>query len=117
MKIIIPIHSFVDLITNSSSEVFVSASEKTIGVVKNLVQVFLNQSGNTKTVDELFDIRLVYTGYDEDGNEVEKEGEDDYRPSRVVLTLKDTNPSNDLVALADALKKLNGAFSAIEYAN
>jgi hypothetical protein len=115
-SVILHIHSFVDVITNSSSEVFVSASEKTIGVVKSIIQVFLNQAKITESVDELFDVKLVYRDYRDD-EEVDIEGESEYKPSRVVITLKATQPSTDLVALTEALKKLNGSFSAIEYMN
>ena len=56
----IPIHSFVDLITNSSSEIFVSADVNTVKAVKKLIDNILKASGSDKTSDDLFDIGLGY---------------------------------------------------------
>ena len=60
MTLIIPIHSFVDLITNSSSEIFVSADENTVKAVKKLIDNILKASGSDKTADDLFEISLGY---------------------------------------------------------
>ena len=60
MTITIPIHSFVDLITNSSSEIFVSADANTVKAVKKLIDNILKASGSDKTSDDLFDIGLGY---------------------------------------------------------
>ena len=60
MTITIPIHSFVDLITNSSSEIFVAADENTIKAVRKLIDNILKASGSDKTSDDLFDIGLGY---------------------------------------------------------
>ena len=56
----IPIHSFVDLITNSSSEIFVSADANTVKAVKKLIDNILKASGSDKTADDLFEIGLGY---------------------------------------------------------
>lgn len=55
----IPIHSFVDLITNSSSETFVCADKKTVQAVKELVNTFLRMGGLTQKADDLFTFELV----------------------------------------------------------
>ncbi len=60
MTITIPIHSFVDLITNSSSEIFVSADANTVKAVKKLIDNILKASGSDKTADDLFEISLGY---------------------------------------------------------
>ena len=60
MTITIPIHSFVDLITNSSSEIFVSADANTVKAVKKLIDNILKASGSDKTADDLFEIGLGY---------------------------------------------------------
>ena len=59
MTITIPIHSFVDLITNSSSEIFVSADANTVKAVKKLIDNILKASGSDKTADDLFEISLL----------------------------------------------------------
>jgi hypothetical protein len=51
------IHSFVDVITNSSTEIFVS-SENTLTIVKEVLVELLKVMGSDKTVDEVFDIKL-----------------------------------------------------------
>lgn len=63
MEIRIPVHSFIDLITNSSTEVYISASRNAVKMAKELIQSILdsNKNGN---VDESFDI---YTEPNEDG--------------------------------------------------
>ena len=55
-SLIIPVHSFVDVITNSSSEIFTSANEGTVKAVKELINNLLIGVGSNKTADDLFDI-------------------------------------------------------------
>lgn len=44
MIIKVPIHSFVDLITNSSSETFISATDKTVEAVYEIIDGLFNQA-------------------------------------------------------------------------
>jgi hypothetical protein len=53
-SLVIPIHSFVDLITNSSSETYIYASDSTIKCVKTLIDNLLKGVGSDKTADDLF---------------------------------------------------------------
>lgn len=53
-QLVINIHSFVDLITNSSSEIYVYASNGTIKSVKELINNLLKGVGSDKTADDLF---------------------------------------------------------------
>ena len=55
-SLIIPVHSFVDVITNSSSEIFISADDGTVKAVKELINNLLKGVGSDKTADDLFDI-------------------------------------------------------------
>lgn len=57
--IYIPIHSFVDVITNSSSEIFVAAEEKTAEAIKKLVTGLLQAGAGAHTADDLFAFDLV----------------------------------------------------------
>ena len=114
-SITIPIHSFVDVITNSSSEVFVTANEKTVEVVKEIINVYLKDAGYAETADQLFDIELVYDGYDENDKRVEKVGESEYSPSRIRVTPIASVDNPKLIELAKLMNKLNGAFIGAEF--
>jgi hypothetical protein len=59
-SILIPIHSFVDIITNSSSEVFVEATAKTVEGIKKLVNSIILAAGGIATADDLFVFDVVY---------------------------------------------------------
>lgn len=59
-QITINVHSFVDLITNSSSEIFVEASASTITAIKKMLTNVLAAGGSTKTADDLFTFDLGY---------------------------------------------------------
>lgn len=48
------VHSVVDLITNSSTEIFMSASDSAIQNVKEIIDAVLKASGSDKTCDDLF---------------------------------------------------------------
>lgn len=58
-KLTIPIHSIIDLITNSSTEIFVH-SESSIEPVKELLNELLRIEGSDKTCDEIFDISIEH---------------------------------------------------------
>ena len=57
MQIIIPFHSFIDVITNSSTEIFVNTHSKTIEYAKNLVNSLLEAAKSDKTADDLFEFK------------------------------------------------------------
>lgn len=59
-NIYIPIHSFVDLITNSSSEIFVSDTENTVTALKEAIDSLLKLIKSDKTCNDLFDVKLAY---------------------------------------------------------
>jgi len=52
------IHSFSDVITNSSESIYISASEKSITLAKELIDYFLEEAGSDKTADDLFIFEL-----------------------------------------------------------
>lgn len=95
-KIVITIHSFVDLITNSSTELFVCATKSTVNAAKAIID---HVTGGR--CDELFDVELavkVTDYYDDDDKYLgektfpidSKEGQDrlDYNPTILVITPK-----------------------------
>lgn len=67
----ITVHSFVDLITNSSSEIFVAADQNTVKAIKKLVENLVAATGGTANADDLFSFDLVYTCVDQNYDEVE----------------------------------------------
>ena len=66
--IYIPIHSFSDLITNSSSETYIQASDSSIKQAKEIVNSLLKVGGSTQSADDLFEFDLVYLLSDIDKN-------------------------------------------------
>jgi len=118
-SITIPIHSFVDVITNSSSEVFVTCNSKTIEVVKSIIKLFLENANISTPVEELFDVQLTYDWREGEDDEVcTNPDEQDWEagPTSIRVSLKDPNNPNfgELVKL---LNQLNGCFEGAEFAN
>ena len=64
--IFIPIHSFVDVITNSSTELFVSGTNKKIEAVKEILEVAVqlhNKAFNENlTLDDIMEIYYGFAG-------------------------------------------------------
>jgi len=58
----IPVHSLIDLITNSSTEIFVDCSGS-VQPAKDLLTEFLKVSGSDKTCDEVFEVTLEQDHY------------------------------------------------------
>lgn len=58
-KLIIPIQSFIDVVTNSSTEIFVEATTYTKDHIIDMVNEILKAGGSDKTCDDLFDIQLI----------------------------------------------------------
>lgn len=115
-SLILNVHSFVDLITNSSSETYITATDKTVAAVKNIVKLFLENANISTPVDELFDIKLVCTEYNGDTDkEEDREGTSDYAPSRIKVSVKEG--VTDFGKLVKVLNALNGAFYAHEFMN
>jgi len=76
----IKIHSFVDVITNSSTTIYCQCTDKTIQAAKELINILLEESGSKKTADDLFEFKLVLNEYGIDRfvNEIEDDNLDDY---------------------------------------
>jgi len=62
MIIKIPYHSFIDVITNSSTEIYVSADKQSIEMAKEFIDGLLKIAGSDKTFDDLFEAK-VEIGY------------------------------------------------------
>jgi hypothetical protein len=68
-KLLIRLHSFVGLITNSSTEIYTTCTEKSVDMVKEFISEVLRAAKSDKTVDELFDVRCYMVEYDEENDE------------------------------------------------
>ena len=104
--ILIPIHSFVDLITNSSSETFIAATNKTVDTVKEIVNSLLALSKDTRNFDDLFLIDIVYPVdndlYNKKTGGPSNEG---YSESSLLITVK-PGLSEEEEKLAEKIAKL-----------
>lgn len=54
----IRVHSFIDIITNSSTEIYVCAGNGTVNSIKKLVDSILKAGKSDKRFDDLFEISL-----------------------------------------------------------
>lgn len=96
-------HSFVDLITNSSTEIYIEATEKTIESLKGLINNLLKVGGSELTCDDLFTIQLNPEDLAQEENE--------YGYRDVSLVVKCTDENNPLgKTTAEMLQNLSGLF-------
>lgn len=58
-KISINFHSIVDVITNSSTVIYVQCTSNTIKMTKELINSILNIAKSDKMADDLFDFKIV----------------------------------------------------------
>lgn len=70
----VSLHSIVDVITNSSTEIFINVNSNTVKVFKKFIEKILTASGIKKSADDLFDFEFNVNGYyydDENDEDVE----------------------------------------------
>ena len=84
MKFTVALHSVIDLITNSSTEMFMDFSGS-IEPIKDLVNEFLKINGSDKTCDDVFNLTIVPSWAEDDPDEWEE-----YNPSSVHVSLYST---------------------------
>jgi len=109
MTIQISVHSFVDLITNSSTEMYIDYSDS-IEPCKKMINEMFKTFGVYKTCDDVFDIRLRNSG-DEDRQKYDKDfdinapwEEDEGSPAMLILTTKDPGYENLAKLIKDFLE-------------
>lgn len=56
--LLIPVHSLIELITNSSSEVFVASDRQTLEKLATMIDKVLEAGGSDKKCDDLFKLSL-----------------------------------------------------------
>ena len=128
-SLIIPFHSFVDLITNSSSQVFITADEKTISAVRDMIDNLMKVAGSTQRSVDLFDIDIVDSYYGKTraendaavaaGEADESEirylfGEEEY-PAKTAIRVTPKINTPESAAAAKYLSKLTTMFSIEAY--
>lgn len=117
-KITIKIHSFIDIITNSSTEIFIQATNATIKNIKSLIDSVLVISGSTMKCDDIFDISLKSEHpYGNDYEEIEEQ--DDYYSDEYVMVIS-AKPKIEGKEADDAskiLSNITNIFSSKEISN
>jgi hypothetical protein len=81
------LHSIVDAITNSSSEIYTFTNNNAISQVKKALRSFLDLLGINDPVDELFEVSIKYTFT-----------ENDVKILEVVTTDSEVNKINDRIS-------------------
>jgi hypothetical protein len=126
-RYIIRIHSFVDLITNSSTELFVSATDKSADTVREVINNILSLGGSTLRADDLFKIELVIEDPDayptktypvdsDKGRSIKKECSSDNGPTQAIQLTPIVNTDAAKQA-AKVLSSLNSLFTIEESYN
>lgn len=87
------IHSFVDLITNSSTEIYIQADQGTLDAIRKLVNDLLSVGDQKLGADDLFTFELL----------------PNYRGAYVLVTPKSNAPN--LVEAARVLSSLTSLFN------
>lgn len=120
----INIHSFIDLITNSSSEMFITATGKTEKTVKEIIDNVLKLSGSKLTADDLFEFGVYGEVWDEEKetyktkkftSEMMEENMSDESPASLTLKVKAKDKSSELgKTTAKLLSELENLFETGE---
>jgi len=61
-KVVLNVHSIIDVITNSSTEIYTCTHGKTIEYMKELLNSVLKAGGSKKTADDLYDFKIKLDG-------------------------------------------------------
>lgn len=115
-KIVINLHSFVDLITNSSSEIFIDVGSKSVETIKELVNSLFKLGGSDLVFDDLFNIYTEVMDYNEYEYIKKSDITDDHRTenyegyseSRIVVESKCNSEHAEIAA--KILSKLDNLF-------
>jgi len=79
----INVHSFIDVITNSSTEIYVSVGTNTVNFIKNIIDTTLKMAKSDLRSDDLF----IF--------DIESDGENwyGYEESSLIVTTKENVPA------------------------
>ena len=101
-EIKIPFHSFISLITNSSSEVFISVNDSIVETIHGIVNNALASQGVTVKSEDLIDITV---------EEDKERGDTGEHPKYVLAKAKDKKCKE----AAELINKLNHLFTGEEF--
>lgn len=104
----IKVHSFIDLITNSSSSVFVQATDKTVQSVKEIIDNILTLGGSELKCDDLFEVSIDKQGlYDNYYQDQRDEGEEVITPEEFYEKNQDCDNPNSVYLLVKCKDEKN----------
>jgi len=98
------IHSFNDVITICSSEIFVNCNNKTIEAIKTLINYLLEKGGSTKKADDLFVFKIV----------IDRAQDHLTLSSEICLEVITKNNAEEVINLT---REIKNAFDIIEVCN
>ncbi len=110
-SVILRVHSVVDIITNSSSEIYVEATEHTVKNVKELVDNLFALTGSQLKCDDVFDIKLKNTNASDDDEDESESYEGEYPEVDLVVTPKEGVTSEESKVASKILSSLTSIFS------
>jgi hypothetical protein len=115
MKFKIPFHSFVDVITNSSTEIYVAATQKTVSMFREIIDYTLAVAGSNKKCDDLLKLSVEnFCSCDRYGYSCSGDCESSLR-TLVVEPVGEATP--ELQSLITRLNNLTGLFETGERYN
>lgn len=62
----IKVHSFIDVITNSSTEIYIGCHDNTVQYAKDLINSILAIAKSDKTADDLFEFEIKDPEYEDE---------------------------------------------------
>ena len=101
-KVILRVHSFIDVITNSSTEIYVEATSNTVQSVKTLINSLFSLAGSKLICDDVFIISLE----DRDGN-----SDYDFKSTDLLVEVKENMTSEEAKIAARILSGLTDIFN------
>ena len=124
----IPYHSFIDVITNSSTEIFVSCHGKTKETLFALINSLLAVAESDKKAEDLFDIKMsrdyvyddeteeeledVKIAFNEKGERTDNYEDDEYEDHTLVLIPKDSSKETiELTKQISTIFSLNAQYN------
>ncbi len=119
-KMILRFHSFIDVITNSSTSVYVSCHSKSIEFAKELINSILKEAGSDKVAGDLFTFKVYKEDEDGDKKEIknleniESYNENTESYNNHYLEIIPKNNSKATIDLAEKFKtifELNGMYN------
>lgn len=103
-------HSIVDLITNSSTQLYIEATESTIKAIKELIDNILLFAKSKHTFEDLFTIELNPDDVAEYKDQEEDKYESNYKNISLIVKSRNTDSPAGKAA-ASVLSNLTGLFN------